>query len=208
MKILVAIFLIISSTSCAWSQSVVTTTPNGCGTGWSLYFVPNSIPLASCTFKQACDSHDMCYDKCSGSFEGKCEYRRCRAGGDLFGKTACQTDSRLLTSQAMAGERRASCDASFYVEMRRLNAGKLVCEAFSIIYRDAVKAWAGPHFSGADQFDGPPQPEETYTKAIAEFLEKGTPTEFRSFVEATDKGERPVNFRRPIRYQSGKGLSN
>lgn len=207
MRFLIAIFLLISAFH-ARSQPVTATPPNGCGTGWSLYFVPNSVPLAGCRFKQACDSHDMCYDKCSGSFEGRCEYRRCRSGGDLFQKTTCITDSRLLTSQAMAEERRARCDASFYMQMRMLNKGKLVCEAFSIVYRDAVKTWGGPEFSGADQFDGPPQPQETYTGAISEFLEKGTPAEFQAFVDAADKGQRPVNFRRPIRYRAGRGLSN
>ena len=73
--------------------------PNGCGSGWSVYLVLDSIPLAHCTFRAACDGHDDCYGKCEGRVQDRrapqCEYLRCRQGGDLFKQPACQSDPKF-----------------------------------------------------------------------------------------------------------------
>ena len=38
--------------------------PNGCGTGWNTWLVPDSLPVLSCAFESACNAHDVCYGKC------------------------------------------------------------------------------------------------------------------------------------------------
>jgi hypothetical protein len=73
--------------------------PNGCGSSWTIYLVPDSIPVAECTFRPACDQHDNCYGKCEGRAKDirapQCAYLRCRSGGDLFNSAQCKTDSNL-----------------------------------------------------------------------------------------------------------------
>ena len=67
---ILTIFLIVPS---AVAQTLPQpTAPNGCGTGWNRYFVPDSIPLFQCQFKSCCDNHDVCYGKCESSVAGVC----------------------------------------------------------------------------------------------------------------------------------------
>jgi hypothetical protein len=195
-------------TCVCYSQQPPLTAPNGCGAGWSRYFVPNSIPLLRCEFKVSCDAHDLCYGRCENTLSGDCEYRRCRLGGDLYGKPECVTDKRLFFLTAKAVERRQVCDENFYRQLRTVNANRAACSAFAVIYRDAVKNFGADHFSGIDGFVGPRQPQEEYEGAIREFLQKGTESQFREIVEAADAGKPLVNLRRPITFSPGRGLVN
>jgi hypothetical protein len=207
-QVLVLCTFLFPSTSVFGQLSMTPTAPNGCGSGWSLYFVPNSIPIAKCEFKSACDAHDLCYGKCETSIHGICEYRRCRAGGDLYGKSQCKTDERLIRVQIAAQERRRACDATFYSGIRTINPGKAVCAAFALVYRDAVKTFGLANFAGADVFEGPPQDQASYEAAIREFFLTGTDEQFQRLVEGAEAGKPVVNMKRPIRFVPGKGLVN
>lgn len=203
---ILTIFLIVPS---AVAQTLPQpTAPNGCGTGWNRYFVPDSIPLFQCQFKSCCDNHDVCYGKCESSVAGVCEYRRCRNGGDLFGKDFCMTDERMLKLQVMANVRRKQCDSSFYTDLRAANPGKMVCAAFAVVYREAVKEFGGDAFIGAERFDGPPQSQADYEAAIREFFRSGSEEQFKRLVEGADAGNPVVNLKKDIRFSRTSGLTN
>jgi hypothetical protein len=206
-RLLLAGALVFCSGS-AIAQLSTPTAPNGCGSGWSRFFTPNSLPLLKCEFKSSCDGHDVCYGRCETSFTGECEYRRCRPGGDLHNKSECQSDERLGNLQARATVRRQTCDQAFYRQLRTVNAGRTVCEAFAIVYRDAVKNFGAGFFSGIDTFEGPPQPQAEYEGAIREFFENGSEAQFRQLVQAADQDRPIVNLKRPISFSRNEGLTN
>jgi len=203
---IVAVFLI-GAPAAAQTLSAPSV-PNGCGTGWNRYLVPDSIPLLKCQFKSACDKHDGCYGRCETSVDGVCEYRRCRRGGDLYGKDICMTDERLLNLNVMASIRRKQCDGSFHSDLRAANPGNIVCAAFAIVYREAVKAFGADVFIGADRFDGPPQSQDEYEGAIREFFRAGSVQQFEKLVEGADSGNPVVNFKKAIYYSRSSGLIN
>lgn len=184
---------------------------NGCGSGWSLYFVPNRIPLAACEFKAACDGHDICYGAClkGGTLFGKreCDYLRCRPGGDLFRKEACD-DGEMTQLTAQAVNRRASCDSSLCDSIRAANKGKMICEAFAVIYREAVKEFAKGAFSGVGSNAAKRQSQEAYIGAISEFIQRGSDAEFKAFLEQADQGRLAIDFNEPLDYAQGSGLKN
>jgi len=211
MKFILFCFLlsIITSTSILANQEASEkTSPNGCGTGWNRYFVPDSIPIVQCSFEVACDEHDICYGKCENSITGDCEYRRCREGGDLYKNTKCKTDENILHSGVKAGLRRLQCDTEFYQKLRTINKGKFVCEAFAIVYRDAVKNWGEGAWNGIARFEGPTQDQDEYEKAIRDLFSKGTEEQFKGIVDADITGSKSINLKRPIKYDSIKGLVN
>ena len=207
--LLFCFLLSLSLPGCALSQATTpATVQNGCGTGWNQYLVPDSIPILRCTFRNACDEHDICYGKCEGKMLGECEYQRCRTGGDLFGQDICVTEPRFLALTARANKRKSQCDASFYERMVSLNHGKAVCKAFAVVYRDAVKNFGGGAFRGIDQFEGPIQDKEAYEAAIREFFRNGTEQQYNEIANRADSGNLPVNLRQPIQYDPNKGLVN
>lgn len=182
--------------------------PNGCGTGWNRYLVPNSIPILQCEFKEACNTHDTCYARCEKSLDGDCEYRRCRPGGDLAGNAICWTDERYLSLANKARQRRNTCDANFHSDLLKLNAGRYVCHAFAVIYRDAVKIWGDGPFIGIDPAPNLTQQREDYEKAIRDFFIGGTEPQFRRIVEEDKTGRQTVDMKRNIRFTPDKGLEN
>jgi hypothetical protein len=185
--------------------------PNGCGSGWNVWVVPNSIPLFSCKFKSCCDDHDYCYSRCEGRVDSECVYMRCREGGDLYGTSQCTTDEELLNSRIDADNRKRSCDNNFYARMREINKGKSVCEALAIVYRDAVKKWGDPSFSGLGEFAVPEawsQPKEDYDSALIRFFSAGTKKQFSDFVRSNDQNNSEVHLDKPLRYDAKAGLQN
>jgi hypothetical protein len=91
---------------------------NGCGpSGWLGTVVPNRI--ANCTFKAACDNHDVCYS-------------RCESCGDLHGKQECDGTCE------MKRERKTKCDADFRNQIVQANLGKSHCRAAATAYYLAV----------------------------------------------------------------------
>lgn len=191
--------------------SSVLAQPNGCGTGWNVYLIPDRIPILQCKFGDSCNRHDACYSVCLTRTDGDCEYRRCRPGGDLNGSARCRTDVNLLLLGGKAQERRSSCDASFYTSMRAANQGKFACEALAIVYRDAVKFFGDPAFAGFGIANPPPawkQSQDEYNKALAEFFTRSSVDDFRRFVEAADAGRPTVNLCGRLQYIEGTGLMN
>ena len=130
MRLAVSILLVFIHSLSFGDELAQHTSPNGCGAGWSLLFVPNSIPLAKCQFKEACDNHDLCYGKCENSFAEECEYRRCRKGGDLYGDIQCLTDERLVNLIGKAEERRRKCDDELCDEIIEKVLHQFHCENF------------------------------------------------------------------------------
>jgi hypothetical protein len=207
--VLAAASLSIQAESGAAAATAVTATPpNGCGTGWSVYFVPDSIPLAGCDFSKACDEHDGCYGKCETSIEGECEYRKCRPGGSLSGSTRCLTDEKLLALASRANQRRLVCDNKLCDKIREVNKGKAICQAFAIIYREAVKTFGDTAFNGLSGEKVVNQSQDEYVGAVRAFLTVGTEKQFKDFVAAADAGKPKVDFSRPLAYDAPHGLKN
>lgn len=200
-----AVFLFaFASVSIAQQKSL----PNGCGTGWNRYFVPDSIPVLQCNFKEACNAHDNCYARCEDRIDQECEYRRCRPGGDLDGKPVCFTDARYLTLANEAGQRRKVCDMRFYSDIRKLNIGKMSCRAFAVIYRDAVKLWGGSAFIGVEQAPELTQQQQDYEKAIRDFFVQGTEAQFKRIVEEDEAERKVVDMKRNVQFTKESGLVN
>jgi len=181
--------------------------PNGCGSGWSVYLVPDSIPLANCTFRAACDEHDGCYGKCEGRVKDRSapqyEYLRCRTGGDLSTSAKCKTDAKLIKLDREAQKRRSLCDSEIGAKIRKINLGKPVCQAFAYVYEKAVREFGDPHFQGIRATASTPdQSEDEYEEAIREFFRHGSAQEFEAF------NARPPSLQAPLKYVPGKGLVN
>jgi hypothetical protein len=194
-----------SQPDAASNAELLASQPNGCGSGWTIYLVPDSIPVANCVFRAACDEHDGCYGKCEGRVKDasapQCEYLRCRKGGDLHSSARCNTDARLKQLESDAQTRRRKCDVAIAAKIRQINSGKPVCQAFSYAYEYAVKRFGDPFFKGirpsANALD-----QEEYEHAIREFFLHGTDAEFETF------NANPPDFSKALKYEPGQGLVN
>ncbi|OEZ90941.1 hypothetical protein JAB9_51360 [Janthinobacterium sp. HH107] len=192
-----------------WNWAIAA--PNGCGSGWNVWVVPNSIPLLVCSFASCCNDHDTCYSHCEGRIDGECAYMRCKEGGDLYHSPRCTQDIRLVKSTVDAINRKHLCDNNFYIAMRSINRGKPPCEALAIVYRDAVKVWGDPSFNGMGNAETVPawkQAKEQYDGALQEFFLKGTASQFEDFVRRTDERVRPTNLSLPLKFDQQRGLIN
>lgn len=185
--------------------------PNGCGSGWSTFVVPDRIKLLGCEFKASCDLHDKCYSICDSSLEGICEYRRCRTGGDLFGQDVCSEDKRLVDLIKAAQTRRDSCDVKLGDDIRNGNPNKWGCKALGVLYRYAVKEWGDGNFAGYGSRSQPlawKQQQAAYNKALTDFLEHATQDDLKEFVESADSSTPVVNLCGRLRYSRDGGLEN
>lgn len=186
---------------------------NGCGTGWNTWLVPDSIPLAACQFKQACDAHDVCYGRCEGRAADtkapECAYLACVDAGELFETFRCESDARLLRLKTLAEIRKKACDDDLYKKIRALNPKKAVCAAFAVVYRAAVKKWGKGAFRGLDPSGRMlNQPRAKYDAAIREFFRLGTQEEFEHLARSFDEDKPSVDLAKPIAYDSDAGLHN
>jgi hypothetical protein len=183
---------------------------NGCGSGWSTFLVPNSVRLLQCEFKTSCDAHDICYGQCEahGMYAGdpKCEYLRCKAGGDLFKAQICD-DVKFTALATAAQQRRKKCDDRLFEDIREANNRHPICEAFAIVYRKAVNYLGNPSFRGIDAF-GNRQPDADYRTQIERFFERGTDQQFENLIEDARGASSSVNFGAPLMYSPSKGLTN
>ena len=185
--------------------------PNGCGSGWNVYLVPDSIPLLSCNFANSCNDHDACYSKCINSTEGDCEYRKCRKGGELYGNAICFSENKFNILEGKAINRRQACDDNFYTSMRQANKGKWACEALAIVYQKAVKDFGLDAFIGMGGFlniTALQQPESEYNKAIADFFTNSSERDFQEFVKNYDAGKPSVNLCGKLKFSENEGLTN
>lgn len=188
-----------------------TTTVNGCGSGWNVWIVPDSIPILNCIFDGACNKHDICYSKCEGSNAPECAYLRCKSGGDLYRSAQCRKDQALLGSWNVAQIRKAKCDQNLYDSIVAANPGKFVCSALGIVYRKAVKEWGDGAFSGLgneETIEAWQQPKDEYDKAIRDFFRFATPEQFEAFIQSQNSSNPKVNFNHPLRFDSERGLIN
>ena len=209
---LVCAFFIFTHNDLASAQSDnPATLVNGCGSGWNVWLVPDSIPVLGCQLKEACNRHDLCYGKCESKESQECAYLRCKSGGDLYESDRCRTDITLLRSLAESRERKALCDQKLSADITSANAGKFACAAVGIVYRLAVKEWGDSAFSGFDDettIEAWRQPKEEYDKAIRDFFLHGTQEQFEAFVRTQDGNSSKVNFDRPLRFDAERGLIN
>ena len=188
--------------------------PNGCGTGWNRYLVPNSVPLAACQFKVSCDQHDICYGKCGDLPADKrppqCEYLRCRPEGDLFRKQECG-DVKFVELKKDADGRKRQCDAVFYTNIVNNNPEKPVCRAFAVIYRNAVQYFGGGAFAGIDGrvVGGLSRTQEERSRAaIDSLLTQLSSSELTEFSDALEKGDVQIDWRREVFFSKEKRLHN
>jgi hypothetical protein len=183
--------------------------PNGCGTGWNKYLVPNSVPILQCQFLDACNSHDVCYGRCTTSSTGECAYLRCQKGGDLFNSPQCLSSAELVYSIASARKRRQQCDNALYGDIVKLNNGKTVCTLFATVYRDAVKNFGANAFAGIEDVkSGVRQSESDYNLQIRELFLIGTEDEFNKTYLRLESNGGGLKLNRPLKYVKGEGLLN
>lgn len=187
---------------------------NGCGTGWNRYLVPDRIKLIGCDFKQACDSHDVCYGKCSTYEPGKapkqCEYLRCETNGDLVGRPICDSIG-FRENRIAAEERRAKCDATFMIDISRTNPDNPRCDFFSGLYPFAVRVLGGKNFLGMDSLDQVSMSETDktlYAKAINELLETWPDNKISDLANKIRKGTSGIDLSKPLFFDPEKGLVN
>lgn len=146
-RLLLAIALQVLIWPLAHGQSA--TRPNGCGSGWERFIVPDRIKLIGCDFRASCDQHDLCYGACgtyeSGKSPPQCEYLRCKEGGDLYGKEECDS-IKFRRLGITAEQRRVKCDADFMINIVANNPGNARCELFSAVYPFAVRVLGSKAF--------------------------------------------------------------
>lgn len=201
----IALFLMLCTMAFAASAQ-----PNGCGSGWNTALVPDKIRILQCTMQTACDAHDTCYGQCEKRTDGECAYRRCRADGDLAGKPECRINPLFIKSESDAMVRRAACDVKLASAIIESNPGRWACKAVAIIYREAVRRWGNPSFSGFAKWDKPAawrQTQAEYETAIASFIEKSTDEDFKTFVQSFESEKPQVDFCGRLQY-SDEGLTN
>lgn len=212
LRALLLFFLFVTS-SATWAADakknaeMLKSEPNGCGAGWTVYLVPDSIPLFDCSFKEACDAHDNCYGKCTGREKDRaapeCEYLRCKPDGDLYRSRECRTTIKFARLAIEAERRRSQCDVSIGDDILAGNPGRAVCRAFAYAYAKAVKSFGESHFQGLDAVTGSvTQSKEDYEAAIRDFFRKGTEAEFQAFNDS------PPSFKKNLKYVPGRGLIN
>lgn len=188
--------------------------PNGCGSGVSLWLVPNSIPLLQCNFQSACNAHDTCYGQCEGQAPDlgavECAYLACRPGGTLAGSKRCRTDMAIVSSGVRAKQRRAKCDKLFGQQIIATNPGKTSCAAFAQLYSRAV------HYLGESNFRGvktvgaaSSQSRAEYDAAIRRLFIEGTDLQFEALLESLKGAEASqLDLSRAIEYNAKQGLAN
>lgn len=208
MKTHLGVLCMIVSAACNLARAADVSQPNGCGSGWSVYLVPDSIPVAHCNFKGACDEHDGCYSKCETSTADQCEYRRCQSGGDLFNNAVCLTDPKFHALWDGAMQRKADCDRRLELKIRADNPQQAVCAAFAIVYRKAVQAFGKSVFAGFQTAAQLTQTPEEYQQAIRDFFRYGTEEQFQDLVNKEEQGELDVDFQRDLKYSKVQGLRN
>lgn len=189
---------------------------NGCGSGWNAYLVPDSLPLGVCDFKQACDNHDICYGKClpdtpeqTTTASPRCAYLDCKAGGKLNANKEVCGQPLYVNSLRDAISRKQTCDERFYTELAVFNRDRLVCRAFGLLYREAVKRFGEGAFAGAAP--GPNSPDSVpltagNLAAIQQFLRQASDDQLRVFVQRMSSPATAVDPSRPLRVDSARGL--
>lgn len=194
-----------------FSSATSAAEPNGCGSGWNTFLVPDRILLLNCEIKASCNKHDLCYAICDQSMEDKCEYRRCRRGGDLYETDVCKEDDKFIKLEKSAQARRSSCDAQFGDDIRSNNSNSWGCKAVGVLYRFAVKEWGDGSFAGFGTEAQPAawkQPQSEYNKALIDFLSKASEDELKKFVKDSESTTPKVNLCGRLRYTREEGLSN
>lgn len=189
------------------------TMPNGCGSGWSRWLVPNSLPLLKCKFESSCNAHDICYGQCEGRQDDpkhpECAYLACKPGGALYGSSKCETDIDMVDNLANAASRRKRCDVTLADNIRKANTDRPVCQAFAKVYKLAVQRFGWDPFIGIDPTSARAgQSQEDFDNELRKFFLNGTDQQFNRFVQATESSGASVDFSKPIKFDSGVGLVN
>jgi len=125
---------------------------NGCGPGgWLGTVVPNKI--ASCSFKAACDAHDLCYSRCENC-------------GDLFGRPEC------IGTCEQKKDRKDRCDRDFYDMMVGANGGRKHCVLAAKAYYLAVSYRGCTYFRSTREARFDRESFQTDFEAILQWLEE------------------------------------
>jgi hypothetical protein len=192
--------------------------PNGCGSGWNTYLVPDSIPIMNCKFENSCNKHDACYGKCiAGTPDASnpaCRYLQCRSGGSLAGQSICS--SKQFKQLAIdASKRRLACDLSFYTDLLKDNPKNLACQTFSALYREMVMVFGSDSFLGAGadselalyQWSTPYETEQ----AIGDILSYGSRDHLISTIQRLNSSNshgKKLDLSKPVVYDKQLGLVN
>jgi hypothetical protein len=178
---------------------------NGCGTGWNRYIVPDEIQPLGCSFRAACDGHDVCYGRCvetplNGQTRAPhCEYLDCEPGGVLAGNEVCDTQ-RFDVLRRLAHRRRTQCDAQFMLDLDANNADKPRCLLFTAFYPFMVRVLGGSAFLGADASAVivPLEERKSYMDAFNAMLTGWSDVQMQVYANRLRAGQVGTDFSGPI----------
>lgn len=197
----------------SFSSTAQPAPPNGCGSGWNQPVIPDDIKIIGCTFKVACDSHDICYgdcDKLQKKSLPQCSYLRCVKGGDLYGKSQCD-DVGMKSIRIEAENRRATCDAAFLVDLVKINPGNSKCNLFTGLYPFVVHLLGTEPFRGMHQSNNTPLTKEQRlqsTEAFNLMLNDWPKEKQDQFLADIKNGKIKVDFSKSIRIGANKEIVN
>lgn len=187
--------------------------PNGCGTGWNTYLVPDKLRITGCDFKESCNEHDVCYSKCD-QIEGneqssECVYKKCLPTGSLSGSVICES-VEFRKHKIASNNRRAKCDADFMVNIVNYNPGNSKCTFYSALYPFFVRIFGNKSFLGVDNLGSSFTDEEkdAYINSLNDMLESWTPEQLEYYSEQLKSSNPPVDLSKPIKFNPSKGLYN
>jgi hypothetical protein len=186
--------------------------PNGCGTGWNRYVIPDKIKFIGCDFKKSCDEHDVCYGACT-AYDPKtslpqCEYLRCQPGGDIYGKKDCD-GIKFRRLGIVANERRVECDGKFMVNIVKNNPGNSRCTLFSAIYPSAVRILGSSAFVGIDTRQGWTEDQKNaYATAINRMFSEWNDVRVAKYAAELKAGRLTVDFNKQIKFDEELGIVN
>jgi hypothetical protein len=209
-QLIVILSVMFSVSSFAQTATLPSPAPNGCGSSWNTYLVPDSIPILGCDFKDACNQHDTCYARClpntPTALLPECTYLKCEQNGELNGQAQCNTEP-FNTLRAQAAQRKKSCDLNFYSTLGAKNFSNLVCHAFSSLYYKAVDRFGGGSFFGAAPTIASLDVVPNFNRAvIADFLKNASPAELKRVEEDLKMTTPSLDLSKPLTFSADKGL--
>lgn len=188
--------------------------PNGCGSGWNAYLVPDEIKILGCTFKSSCDSHDICYSKCIEpvpvTSKNLCEYKRCLPKGDLSGTATCETFA-FSTLKIESLTRKGICDQKFGIDLAFNNKNKPACNLFLSLYPYAVSILGKSSFLGGDDLGVVAVSDvekKEFALAINSLYSSWSESQIVKFDSDIRSGLILIDLSKPIRFDNKKGLFN
>ena len=203
---IIVFFLALIAFSSGGLLHAQTAQPNGCGSNFSQYIVPDR--LLGCEMKASCDAHDVCYGRCISAEQiandQVCFYRTCETRGANAGKSVCSRMELQKMKQAR-DDRRLGCDEKFFDHIKENNSSKAVCRVIGKVYRKGVKVLGNSSFFGTtvavERLSD--QERAAYKTALNEFFLNANESEIIALELELERGGNGLDLSKPIRYDKG-----